>query len=107
MAEPPLDVQHEISRRQFVDQIENRVAHEDVIIEIQHVKPDHEIGLAEALDQFVHTRFVEDLIAAGRGAEDHPDRHPHVAFAIPAARVVRRALRFQIEVHDVARHRSQ
>ena len=52
-------IEHQIGRRQLVREIEHGVAHQDVIIEIEDVEPDDEIGLAQALDQIVDARFVE------------------------------------------------
>ena len=86
----------------FVREIEHGVAHEDVVIEIEDVEADDEIGPAQPIDQLVHARFVEDFVVAGGGAEDHADRHLHVALAIPAAGVVRGSLGFEVEVNDVA-----
>ena len=50
MAQPLFHVEHEIGGRQLVNQIQNRVTHQHVIIEIQDVESDHEIGSAQPRD---------------------------------------------------------
>ena len=104
MSEFALHVEHQVGRRQLMRQIEHGVAHQDVIVEIEDVKTDDEIGLPQSLDQIVDARFVKNLIAPAARAVGDADRHLHVAFAIPAAGVVRSSLRLEIEVDDIAGH---
>ena len=106
MAEPLLHVGHQIGGAKFRDQIEDRVTHQHLVIEIQDVESHHEIGAAQPLHQLVDLRFAEHFVASGRGAERDANRHAHVALARPAAGVVRRPLRFEVEINQVARHRQ-
>ena len=104
MPNPLFHVGHQIGSRQFRHEIEDRVAHQHLVIEIEDVESDYEIGPAQPLDQQVHLRFAENFVAPRGCAIDHADRHPHVAFARPAAGIVRRALSFEVEVNDVSQH---
>src|ERR1043166_6663141 len=106
VAQPFFHVDHQIGGGKFGDEVEDGVAHQDVVIEVEHVESDDQVRAAQPLDQLVYLRFAEDLIAASRRAESDADRHAHVALAHPAARVVRRPLGFQVEVNNIARHRQ-
>ena len=43
-----------------------------------------------------------NAVFAAPGAVGHAERHAHVAFLVPAARVVGGALGFEVEINDVA-----
>ena len=104
MTESLFHIEHEISGVKFRAKIEDRVSHQDMVIEIENVESNHEISAAQALDQLVHARFAENFVATCLRAVGNADRHPHIAFPVPAARVIRGALRFEINVNYVARH---
>ena len=104
MTESLFHIEHEISRVKFRAKIEDRVSHQNMVIEIENVESNHEISAAQALDQLVHARFAENFVATCLRAVDDADRHPHIAFPIPPAGVIRSPLCFEINVNYVARH---
>src|SRR6476659_2955215 len=102
MPELRFHIEHQVGGRQFMGEIENGVAHQNVVVEIEDVKSNHEIGPAQALDQIVHAQFVKNFVASRAGTVGDTDRHLHVTLAVPAASVVGGALGLEIEVDDVA-----
>jgi hypothetical protein len=75
-----------------------------VVIEIENIESNYEISAAQSLNQVVHARFAKNFVATCLCAVGDADRHPHIAFPVPAARVIRGALRFEVKVKYVARH---
>jgi hypothetical protein len=104
MTETLFHIEHEISGVKFRAKIEDRVSHQNMVIEIENIESNHEISAAQSLNQVVHARFAENFVATCLRAVGDADRHSHIAFAVPAARVIRGALRFEIKVKYVAGH---
>lgn len=104
VAQSFLHIYHQIGSLEFCDEVEDRVAHQNLVIEVQHIEADDEIGPTQSLDQSIYLRLTEDFVATGGGAEDNSDRHAHVALARPSPRVIRSPLGLEVEVNDVARH---
>src|SRR5205823_2956257 len=73
MACPFLHLDHQVRGLKFGDQVEDRVSHQDVVIEVQDVESDDETGATQPLDQLVHLRFAEHFVTAGGRAKGNAD----------------------------------
>ena len=84
-------------------QIDHRVAHEHLVIEIDHIETDDEIRALQLPDEFMHALLAVNRVFSGARAVSRSNRHSHGGFFVPSARVIRRALRFQIEINNIHR----
>ena len=90
-----------VAAQDFIALEQRALACEDVVVEVDDVETDDEIGAAQLFDQFVNLRFGEDPVLPVTSAERDADRHEHVRFLTPTADFRSALLRFQIEVNDV------
>ena len=93
----------EIESLQIMGKIENGVGHEHLVVEMQDVVADHEIGFAQTVYQVAGSPFGINLVGVLSRALGDPHRHPHLIFLVPTAHVVGRALGLQVKVNDVHR----
>src|SRR3984957_5759560 len=82
-------------------QVEDRVTHQDFIVEVHEVKADHQVGAQQLLDQIVDAVLRKDLVLIQVGAESDSERHSHVPLPVPSPDVISSALSFEIKVNNV------
>src|SRR5687768_763658 len=101
MAELLFEVNHDVESTAAIRQVEQGIPHQYFVIEVQHVIPNHQIRADKLGHELVNRSLVIDAILPRPRAVSYPDGHTHIAFSIPAPRIVRCALRFEIEINDV------
>ena len=80
-----------------VGKIENGVGHEHLVVEMQDIVADHEIGFSQAVYQIAGSPFRVNFVSVVNCAVGDSHRHPHLILLVPAAHVVRRALGLQVK----------
>jgi len=96
-----IDFNEHIERSELVRKIEDGVAHQYLIVEIDDVEADNKIGSEQLLNKLVRLVFAIDSIFTELGAVSDAYRHTHISLLIPAAYVVRCFLGFEVEIDNV------
>jgi hypothetical protein len=91
----------EIQSGQLKWKIENRVPHQNLVVEIYDVESDDEVCSKQLLNQIVDSLLRIDPILGQIRAVGDSKRHSHVSFFFPTADVVGGTLSFQVEVDDI------
>jgi hypothetical protein len=91
----------EIERSQLVRKIENGIAHQYLVVEVDDVEAHNKIGAEQLVNQIVDPLLRIDPVFVVIGTVSNTERHSHVSFLVPTTYVIRRALRFQIKINNV------
>jgi hypothetical protein len=91
----------EIERSELVRKIENGVAHQYLVVEVDDVEAHNKIGAEQLVNQIVDPLLRIDPVFVVIGTVSNTERHSHVSLLVPTTYVVRRALRFQIKINNV------
>src|SRR5262249_24419144 len=95
------DLHQQIKRWQLVRKVQDRVTHQDVVVEVHNVEAHDKVGSKQLADQVVYAFLLIDAVFVEMGTIRNPEGHPHIAFLVPASYIIRSALCLQIKINNV------